>query len=211
MIVSNVPGTAVKLWVGDLPKQGRYDLIKRLAAVLDVRPMRLAREVDERRSDPANPITVKTAVHEDQVQYLYEHQSEFPGVQIQQTYLRHYRYQSLAAQIVGYVGEISADELKGRPARTTGSATRSARPGRRRRTTPTCAGARLAQIQVDSLGRPQGSVEIQREQRLGNHVRLTLDIDLQRAAERALKEGIQLARGQGEWAANGGAVVARPE
>jgi penicillin-binding protein 2 len=209
VIVSNVPGTAVKLWVGDLPKQGRYDLIRRLAAVLDVRPMRLAREVDQRRSDPANPITVKTAVHEDQVQYLYEHQSEFPGVQIQQTYLRHYRYQSLAAQILGYVGEISAAELK-RKARenyrlgdkigktgveATYDAYLRGRPG-------------LAEIQVDSLGRPQGSVEIQREQRPGNHVRLTVDIDLQRAAERALKEGIQLARGQGEWAAKGGAVVA---
>ncbi len=52
VIVANVPGTAVKLWVGDLPKQGRYDLIRRLAAVLDVAPARLAREVDERRSDP---------------------------------------------------------------------------------------------------------------------------------------------------------------
>ncbi len=31
---------------------------------------------------------------------------------------------------------------------------------------------------------------------------------MQRAAERALREGIQLARGQGEWAANGGAIVA---
>ena len=37
MIVGNVPGTAVKLWVGDMPKQeGRYRMIKRLASVLDV-------------------------------------------------------------------------------------------------------------------------------------------------------------------------------
>ena len=82
------PGTAVKLWVGDLPKQGRYDVIKRLAWVLKVPPARLAKEVDQRIADPLNPITVKTAVGEDQVAYLYEHQDEFPGVQIQQTYLR---------------------------------------------------------------------------------------------------------------------------
>ena len=37
VIVGNVPGTAVKLWVGDMPKkEGRYRMIKRLAAVLDV-------------------------------------------------------------------------------------------------------------------------------------------------------------------------------
>ena len=113
MIVGNVPGTAVKLWVGDMPKKaGRYRMIKRLAAVLDVPAARLAKEVDDRRVDPLTPITVKTAVHDDQVYYLQEHASEFPGVQIQQTYLRNYPYQSLAAQVLGYVGEISPPELK---------------------------------------------------------------------------------------------------
>ena len=65
-----------------------------------------------RRVDPLTPITVKTAVHDDQVYYLQEHASEFPGVQIQQTYLRSYPYQSLGAQFLGYVGEISPAELK---------------------------------------------------------------------------------------------------
>ena len=35
VIVDNIAGTAVKLWVGDLPKHGRYDVIKRLAEVLE--------------------------------------------------------------------------------------------------------------------------------------------------------------------------------
>ena len=113
VIVGNVPGTAVKLLTGYMPKRvGRYAMIKRLAMVLDVPTGRLAREVDARRVDPLTPITVKTAVHEDQVDYLLEHQSEFPGLQIQQTYLRDYPYQSLGAQVLGYVGEISASELK---------------------------------------------------------------------------------------------------
>jgi penicillin-binding protein 2 len=42
----------------------------------------------------------------------------------------------------------------------------------------------------------------------GQALRLTIDIDLQRAAERALKYGVQLARSNGESAANGGAIVA---
>ena len=76
VIVGNVPGTAVKLWVGDMPKKaGRYAMIRRLADVLDVPVMRLAREVDGRRADPLTPITVKTAVHDDQVNYLLEHQA----------------------------------------------------------------------------------------------------------------------------------------
>lgn len=209
VVVDNVPGTAVKLWVGDLPREGRFAVISRLAAVLDVPAGRLAKEVDERRFDPLNPIIVKTAVGEDQVAYLYEHQDEFPGVQIQQTYLRNYRYGSLGAQILGYIGEISQDELD-----------RLARDGYR-------AGDKIgkvgieagydvylrgepgeAQIRVDSLGRPQSELELRRESRSGNAVRLTIDVGLQRAAERALVNGIATAKATESYYANGGAIVA---
>ena len=50
-----------------------------------------------------------------------------------------------------------------------------------------------------------------RDPRPGYSLRLTLDIDLQRAAERALREGVAFARTQdckGCWMANGGAIVA---
>ena len=57
--------------------------------------------------DPLTPIIVKTSVGEEQVDYLYEHQDEFPGVKIAQVYLRGYPYSSLAAQVLGYTGEIS--------------------------------------------------------------------------------------------------------
>ena len=89
VIVDNVPGTAVKLWVGDLPAKRplRSDQAPRVGA------RRPGRRGSRRRStrainDPLNPITVKTAVREDQIAYLHEHQADFPGVQIQQTYLR---------------------------------------------------------------------------------------------------------------------------
>ena len=198
VIVGNVPGTAVKLWVGDMPKkEGRYRMIKRLAAVLDVPVARLAREVDDRRIDPLTPITVKTAVHNEQVYYLQEHASEFPGVQIQQTYLRDYPYQSLAAQVLGYVGEISPEELKAKQRlkadyrggdKIGKSGVEATFDGYLRGV----AGA--AQIRVDSLGHPQGPLEIRRDARPGTAVRLTLDIKLQRAAERAIREGIALAK-----------------
>ena len=138
VIVGNVAGTAVQLWVGDMPRAlgRRREIVRRLAAVLDVPPRELARDVAARASDPLTPITVKTAVHEAQVNYLYEHRAEFPGVRIVQTYLRDYAYGALAAQILGYVGEISPEELKGlRTRRAIAAATGSARRGSRPRTT----------------------------------------------------------------------------
>ena len=209
IVVSNVAGTAVQLWVGDMPREGRYELVQRLAAVLDVPPKALARDVDERRGDPLTPITVKTSVGEEQVNYLYEHRAEFPGVKIVQVYLRNYPYATLAAQILGYTGEISPEELKSlrrdgyrggdRLGKTGIEASYDTylrgRPG-------------LAQIRVDSLGRQQSPVELRQEARPGYALRLTLDMRLQRAAEEALQYGIDLAHQNKHWAANGGAIVA---
>ena len=208
MIVDNVAGTAVKLWVGDLPANRRYAVIKRLAGVLRVSPLALAKEVDERVADPINPITVKTAVGEDQVAYLYEHQSEFPGVQIQQTYLRHYPYQSLAAQVLGYVGEVSQGDLDRRP-KLYKPGDKVGKAGVEAKLDEFLRGdAGQAQIRVDSMGRPQGPLEPKREARPGSAVRLTIDIGLQRAAERALRFGIETAHANKSWNADGGALVA---
>ncbi len=208
VIVDNVPGTAVKLWVGDLPAKRRYEVIRRLAWVLNVRPVRLAKEVDARINDPLDPITVKTAVGEDQISYLYEHQADFPGVQIQQTYLRHYPYQSLAAQMLGYVGEVSQQELDARP-KVYAPGDKVGKTGVESKYDEYLRGeAGEAQVRVDSLGRPRGALQPKLEARPGSAVRLTIDIGLQRAAERALRLGIQTAQANGSYNADGGALVA---
>jgi penicillin-binding protein 2 len=208
VIVDNVPGTAVKLWVGDLPAKGRYDVIRRLAWVLNVRPVRLAKEVDSRINDPLNPITVKTAVGEDQISYLYEHQADFPGVQIQQTYLRHYPYQSLGAQLLGYVGEVSQPELDAHP-KLYEPGDKVGKTGVEAKFDQELRGAAgEAQIRVDSMGRPHGTLQPKIEPRPGSAVRLTIDMGLQRAAERALRLGIQTAIENGSYNADGGALVA---
>jgi penicillin-binding protein 2 len=209
VLVDNVPGTAVKLWVGDLPKQGRFKVITELAAVLNVPAGRLAKEVDERRFDPLNPIIVKTAVGEEQVAYLYEHQDEFPGVQIQPTYLRNYRFGSIGAQILGYIGEISPSELDGRVKDGYRAGDKIGKVGVEAGYDAYLRGEPgEAQIRVDSRGRPQSELELRREARAGNAVRLTIDAGLQRAAERALVNGIEKARASKSYFANGGAIVA---
>jgi penicillin-binding protein 2 len=209
VVVSNVAGTAVELWVGDLPQEGRYDVIRRLAAVLDVSPRALAKQVEENRFDPLTPIVVKTSVGEEQVDYLYEHQSEFPGVEIVQVYLRGYPYSALGAQVLGYTGEISPEELKQLRKEGYRAGDRIGKTGIEAAYDSYLRGqSGLAQITVDSLGRPQSERVLRRESRAGYAIRLTLDMKLQRAAEQALQYGIDLARGNDHWAANGGAIVA---
>jgi penicillin-binding protein 2 len=209
VVVSNVPGTAVQLWAGALPREGRFELIQRLAKVLAVSPRALASEVDDRRGDPLTPILVKTSVGEEQVNYLYEHQAEFPGVEIVQVYLRDYAYSSLAAQVLGYTGEISPDELKRLRRDGYRAGDRIGKTGIEAAYDSYLRGrAGLAQLRVDSRGRQQSPIETRQEARPGYALRLTLDMRVQRAAEEALQYGIGLAHQTGHWAANGGAIVA---
>jgi len=208
-IVSNVAGTAVRLWVGDMPREGRYDLIRRLAEVVDVSPRELAREVEERRNDPLTPITVKSSVSREVEYYLLEHQAEFPGVRIDHIYLRDYNYSSLAAHILGHVGEISPEELKRLRKEGYRGGDRIGKSGIEAAYDTYLRGdPGVTQIRVDSLGNLVSGPEERRLARAGFALRLTVDIRLQRAAERALQHGIDLAHENDHWAANGGAIVA---
>ena len=210
-VVSNVAGTAVQLWVGDMPRGGalRARPPSRARSSTSRRESSRGRST-ERRSDPITPITVKTSVGEEQVNYLLEHQAEFPGVEIAQIYLRDYEYNTLAAHILGYVGEISPEELK----RLRKDGYRARRPdredghrGRVRRYLRGRAGRDADPRRLDRAASERASSCVSAP-RAGLRAPAHLDIRLQRAAERALQHGIDLAHENDHWAANGGAIVA---
>jgi penicillin-binding protein 2 len=209
VLVSNVAGTAVQLSIGDVPTGRRESLIARLAQVLKVPRKELAREVAESGGDPLSPVTVKTSVGETQIAYLYEHQAQFPGVRIVETYLRDYNYGALAAQVLGYVGEISPDELKRLRRDGYRAGDRIGQTGIEAAYDTYLRGRDgLDQLHVDSLGRPVSALQPRSEPRAGYGLRLTIDTRVQRAAELALRYGINLAHADGHWAADGGAIVA---
>ena len=112
VLVSNMPGTLVQIWpaaLEDVSAARRDALLRRLSRLLGVRPRKVhAKVVGGLENDPLTPITIRADVGELKTAYLMEHQSEFPGVQITETYLRHYDQGTIGAQILGYVGEISA-------------------------------------------------------------------------------------------------------
>jgi len=207
VLVRNVAGHSVRIWPAHLPKQGRYQLLRRLSRVLDVPVPWMAREIAKRKNDPLAPVIVKRGIHEDQVDYLAERQSEFPGVEVAQSFLRDYPYKSLAAHVLGYVGEASPDQIDRNSTLRLGDEVGQAgiestyddflrgRPG-------------LAELRVDSLGRPRGELKPREARQEGYAIRLTLDVELQKAAERALRYGIETAIKNESWYANGGAIVA---
>jgi penicillin-binding protein 2 len=108
-IVTNAPGTIVRIWPQDLPKTWTRELgeLRRLANVLNMAPRQIVALLKGRAGDPLTPVTIKSAVHQPQASYILEHQDEFRGVDVHSTTLRHYPHQALAAHVIGHVGEIS--------------------------------------------------------------------------------------------------------
>ena len=208
VLVSNVPGTVVKLWPADVPEGQLGGVIDRLSALLDVPEKEIRRAIKARKNDPLTPVIVKTSVREPKANYLDEHQTEFPGVRVGQTQLRHYEYGGLAPHLLGYVGEITRLELARKGPGYAGG-DRIGKTGieatydRYLRGEPG-----IAQARVNALGEPTSSLQPSKVSRAGYAVRLTIDAELQLAAEEAIRYGLELARGKGNWAANGGAVVA---
>ncbi len=160
--------------------------------------------------DPLTPIVVQRGLKQQQIYYLLEHQDQFPGVRLGTSFLRQYPYQALAAQVLGYVGQISAGEykqLKSKGYQPTDSIGQAGVES----TYDTYLRGRdgKALLTVDSRGRAKSAAVPEVQPTPGEALRLTLDIRLQRAAERALTYGINLARSGAEGAyADGGAIVA---
>jgi penicillin-binding protein 2 len=75
-----------------------------------------ADQLEKRLADPRfshfKPVPVATEVSEDLEIYLTEHADEFPTVAAERITVRDYRYGQLLAHVLGYVGAINSDELK---------------------------------------------------------------------------------------------------
>jgi penicillin-binding protein 2 len=208
IVVGNVAGNSIQIWPADLPDRGRYQMLKRLSRVVRVPVAEMAAAIAERKGDPLTPVTVAVAVHPDHVRYIRERRNEFPGVTISQTYLRDYPYRAMAAHLLGHVGEVTRDQLessrgKYEPGDRVGQAGVEATYDSWLRGTPG-----LQRLRVDSLGRQRSDREEVERPVAGHAIRLTIDVELQRAAERALRFGIEQAIENEAWEANGGAIVA---
>jgi penicillin-binding protein 2 len=211
VLVTNKLGTSLEIWPADLPKsrKARRKELHALSVVASTPVAKIQAAIKPFAKDPLQPVILRRGIHADQISYLDEHQLEFPGVHLVSSYLRSYPYQSLAAQVLGYVGPISQPELKAavkegyQPQDVMGQAGVEQTYDRYLRGKD---GSET--FTVNSLGQPTSAPVPSVLPQPGNTLRLTIDIGLQRAAERALRSGIETARKNGQGFADGGAIVA---
>ncbi|MBI1745022.1 MAG: penicillin-binding protein 2 [Acidobacteria bacterium] len=141
------------------------------------------------RSAPSfQPIVIKEALSINDIAFIESHQVEHPEVRITHEPRRFYPYGSLAAHLIGYVGEISESQLRGgdlpdpKPGDIVGKA------GLEKQYNTLLMGKDgKKRVVVNSLGREISELSRQ-DPIIGTQLTLTLDLDLQLAAERLLED-----------------------
>lgn len=188
------------------------ELFHRLAPVIGLTP----RLIDERViagivALPYAPVTVKTDAGTAALTLLGERHNEFPGVRQEPISIRRYPYGEMAAQVLGYVGQVTAEELKMKAFRGVHQGTVVGQEGveyyydRYLRGRP---GAR--RVQVNAFGEAEPTKLPVTQPVAGHSLRLSLDLGLQQESEKALREGIAKAREAGKPAVAGGFTALDP-
>ena len=190
------------------------------------------KQYDDKRYAPQEYVPIAEDVTEEVEIFLAERADRFPGVVVERRAVRSYPYGTLAAHLVGYVGEINEKELVERGGKVPGAVSTTTSSS----TTTTAADGRQEKpYQLgDSIGK--GGVERAYEADLravpgrrtievnakgdlvdviertsptaGDDVWLSIDIDLQAHAERLLAAKIESLRGGRDKA---GATLAAPQ
>jgi penicillin-binding protein 2 len=142
--------------------------------------------------------------------YVEEHTPSYPGVEVQDEYLRSYPNGDLAAHLLGHVGPISAEQLKTQHFKGYSGGDIVGYDGLEWTYDKWLRGRDgVAKVEVDAQGRPKAGAVVPggRMAQSGDTLVTTIDANVQEAAQEALVEGINLAHSDGEYDANGGAAV----
>lgn len=213
-IVASRTTNAVQIVPSALPPAGapRLALYGRLGALLGMPPRRIeALVIKGRTAVPYASVTIKTDAGQGVLTVLAERQSEFPGVTQQPVSIRAYPYGEMAAQVLGYVGQVSEPELTLRAFHGVKQGTVVGQEGleyyydRYLRGYPG-----VQRVEVNAAGYPVPTALAPTQPRAGYSLKVTLDLALQKEGEKALLEGIEHARASGKPATAGAFTALDP-
>lgn len=189
------------------------EVLFRLSKLFGVSAESLGKRLDDPDYYSFSPIPVAIDVSPRIVYYVEEHPRLFPGVGLLKAPVRTYPEGILAAHVLGYLGQVSAEQLKDpsfadyRPGDIVG------KTGVESVYEHDLRGTRgYVNYRVNSLGENLGILGTVAPVP-GNDVQLTIDDSVQRLAEDSLKAGIEHARqlfdtsSGGNLRANAGAVI----
>ena len=174
--------------------EDRAVVLGRLSSLLGVPVDELELRMSDKRYSPYKPVPVAEDIAKDKLLYISEHQDLFPGVEATRVALRTYPNGTLAAHLLGYVGEINDTELEARRGEGYRLGDSIGKTGVEKIHEVDLRGKQgVERLQVDARGKSLGPLSHEPPVQ-GNDVVLTIDLEVQRLAEESLAKGIDAAR-----------------
>jgi penicillin-binding protein 2 len=193
-VVQNQVSLEVRITPSELGDQGEA-VVLRVARLTGVPVAEIASKLQDTKYVPTQAIPVAEFVPEKVEYYISEHPEQFPGVEVDNAYVRSYPFGRSAAHILGYTGLIDAAQLEQWKSagygpndivgvagvENTYEQVLHGKPGEKR-------------LLVNSDGDPLGVLR-EKPSVPGSDLHLTLDMRMQQVAEQALTDGMARARG----------------
>lgn len=206
-MVGNQPVYTVSLVsLGDEDTDG---VVPKLAGILGVDPQEIQQKIDQQKR-LYEPVKIATMVPLEIVTRIEEQRLELPSVVIDIEPVREYPNGNLLAHVMGYVREITGEQLAQNKDKGYKLGDNYGQTGLENTYEQYLRGQDGGrQVEVDSMARPVPGREMGlKEPAPGNNLVLTIDQRVQKAAEEALARASQQAVREGYSEARAGAAVA---
>ncbi|MBD2485787.1 penicillin-binding protein 2 [Planktothrix sp. FACHB-1365] len=175
---------ALYVWPKEQTPEQWSQIATMLSPVLNMTPEKILAPIQKVGYHSPTAVRITQFLTPEAFVWLGEKSAELPGLEVRTESNRYYPQGSLGSQVLGYIGEATAEELKKHPQWPMGMIVgQLGIEARANEALSGVWGSRL--IEVNSLNQELRELG-QRPSKGGKNVKLTLDLDLQKTAEAAL-------------------------
>jgi penicillin-binding protein 2 len=191
-LVTNVPTFAVKIRPADLPEERRDEVVTRLASLVGTSVTDINAAIDGNSGSRFDLVRVAQDVPKETANLIAEAGFELPGVEVVVEARRQYAEGPLLSQVLGYTGPVSPEQLDTLkqegylPDDLVGKTGLEAYYEKELRGV-----YGIETVERDAAGRKLQVLETVSEAQAGDSLRLTIDTDEQKLAQKALEWGMK--------------------
>jgi penicillin-binding protein 2 len=191
-LVTNVPTFAVKIRPADLPEERRDEVVARLSALIGTPTTDINAAIDGNPGSRFDLVRVAQDVPKETASLIAEAGFEMPGVEVVIEARRQYAAGPLLSQILGYTGPVSGEQLEKLKAEGYLPDDLIGKTGVEAFYEEDLRGEYgLESVERDASGRKLQVLETVAEAKAGNSLKLTIDTDEQKLAQKALQWGMK--------------------
>ena len=193
-LVTNVPTFAVKIRPADLPEDSRDEVVSRLSGLIGTPIADINAAIDGNPGSRFDLVRIAQDVPKETANLIAEAGFELPGVEVVVEARRQYSMGPLLSQILGYTGPVSADQLEQLKSEGYLPDDLLGKTGLEGYYEEQLRGVYGSEtVERDASGRKLQVLDTISQAKAGDSLRLTIDTNEQRHAQKALEWGMKAA------------------